>query len=58
MNTYVFHVDGIKEYSELKVLAPNKELAETMLKMYTVGGQPLVRGNEYKFVHLVKKESN
>lgn len=57
MNTYVFHVDGVNEYSELKVLAPDKETAETMLKMYTLGGQPLTRGNEYKFIHVTKKDS-
>lgn len=56
MNTYVFHVDGIGQYSELKVLAPDQATAETMLKMYTIGGQPLVRGNEYKFIHVTKKE--
>lgn len=57
MKTYVVHVDNVKEYSELKVPADNKTQAELLLKTYTIGGQPLVKDNQWKFVHEIKEEN-
>ena len=57
MNTYVFHIDSVEEYSELKVVAPSKSEAEKLLTTAMLGGQPLVVANQWKLVHQPKENN-
>jgi hypothetical protein len=56
MAVYVFHVDGVSSYSELKITATDERTAVELIKQATLGGTPLVTEDNFKFIHIVKEQ--
>lgn len=55
MDTFVFHVDGAKEYDTLKVEAVDETHAENLLLSQWLDGKPLVSEGMFRLVHVERR---
>jgi hypothetical protein len=56
MGVYVIHIDGHSSISELKITATDKRTAIELIKSATLDGAPVVTGDNFKFIHIVKEQ--
>jgi hypothetical protein len=56
MTTFVFHVDGAKDYDTLRVEAIDETQAKNLLLSQWLDGKPLVSEGMFRLVHVERRE--